>query len=88
MRSGKTLGDFPHMPFPQGPVDGQNWEDILDNFLLAQQLDYDPVQQADVVTRNVGMFNEEQRSVFNAVMDSVNNGRGKSLLLLSDLRIK
>jgi len=50
MRSGKTLADFPNMPLPQGPVGGQNWEDILDNFLLAQQLGYDPVQQAGVVT--------------------------------------
>ena len=29
MRSGKTLGDFPHMTLPQGPMDGHTWEDIF-----------------------------------------------------------
>jgi len=79
MRSGKTLSDFPPMPLPQGPLDGQHWEDILDNFLLAQQLDYDPQQQADLATQNFQAFTQEQKNIFNAVMDSVNNGLGKSL---------
>ncbi|KAK2464092.1 hypothetical protein APHAL10511_003894 [Amanita phalloides] len=82
MSSGKTLADFPNMPLPQGPVDGQAWEDIMDNFLLDQQMDYDPVQQAESVTLNVGRFNEEQTNVFNAVMDSVNNNRGKIIFAL------
>ena len=68
MRSGKTLGDFPHMTLPQGPMDGHTWEDIDDNFLLAQQLNYDPAQQRELVNHNVGMFNEQQRNVFHAVM--------------------
>ena len=83
MRSGKTLTDFPHMPLPQGPVDGQTWEDIHDNFMLAQQFDYNPVQQAEIMTQNVGMFNEEQRNVFNAVMESVNNNEGRILFVHS-----
>jgi hypothetical protein len=83
MRSGKTLSDFPPMPLPQGPVGGQNWEDILDNFLLAQQLDYDPQQQANFVAQNLQLFNQEQTHVFNAVMDSVNRNLGKCLFIHS-----
>jgi len=71
------------MPLPQGPIGGQNWEDILDNFLLAQQLDYDPLQQADIVTQNLQLFNQEQTNVFNAVMGSVNDTLGKTLFIHS-----
>ena len=83
MRSGKTLSDFPPMPLPQGPIGGHPWEDILDNFLLAQQLDYDPVEQADIVTNNQQLFNQEQKNAFNAVMESVNNALGKTLFIHS-----
>ena len=83
MRSGKSLGDFPPMPFPQGPADGQHWEDIYDNFQLAQQLNYDPVQQTEMVNQNLERFNEEQRNAYNAVMNSVNNNEGKSLFIHS-----
>ena len=83
MRSGKTLGDFPHMTLPQGPMDGHTWEDIDDNFLLAQQLNYDPAQQRELVNHNVGMFNEQQRNVFHAVMDSVDQNRGRMIFVHS-----
>jgi hypothetical protein len=83
MRSGKTLADFPNMPLPQGPVHGQSWEDILDNFLLAQQLDYNPEQQRRMVAHNLAMFNDRQRNVYDAVLDSVNNDRGKCLFIHS-----
>jgi hypothetical protein len=38
LESGKHLTDFPPMPLSMGPQEGEVWETIPSNFLLAQQL--------------------------------------------------
>ena len=82
MKSGKVLGDFPPMPLPQG-LDGQPWEVIDGNFLLAEQLDYDPIEQGHLVKNNLRMFNDEQRTAYNDIMDSVEHERGRLFFLHS-----
>ena len=82
MKSGKALGDFPPMPLPQG-LDGQPWEVIDGNFLLAEQRNYDPIEQGQLVENNLRMFNDEQRTAYNDIMDSVEHERGRLFFLHS-----
>jgi hypothetical protein len=45
LESGKRLTDFPPMPLSTGPQEGEVWETIPANFLLAQQLRYNIDEQ-------------------------------------------
>ena len=83
LESGKRLTDFPPMPLSTGPQDGEVWETIPVNFLLAQQLQYNIDELKATVERNCESFNVEQRNVFDAAMDSVNNNKGKMLFIHS-----
>ena len=64
-----------------GPQEGEVWETIPVNFLLAQQLQYNVDELKTTVERNCERFNAEQRNVFEAAMDSVNNNKGKMLFI-------
>ena len=67
------------MPLSQG-----NWGIINDNYLLWDQLfRYDPVELARKVAENTALFNDEQRNVYNTVMDSVRNNKGETLFVHS-----
>ena len=83
LESGKRLSDFPPMPLSTGPQEGEVWETIPVNFLLAQQLQYNIDELKTTVERNCERFNAEQRNVFDAAMDSVNNNKGKMLFIHS-----
>ena len=71
------------MPSSTGPQEGEVWETIPANFLLAQQLRYNIDELNATVEQNCGRFNAEQRNVFDAEMDSVNNKKGKMLFIHS-----
>ena len=83
LESGKRLTDFPPMPSSTGPQEGEVWETIPANFLLAQQLQYNIDELNVTVEQNCGRFNAKQRNVFDAIMDSVNNNKGKMLFIHS-----
>ena len=83
LRSGRTLRDFPPMPLSLGPNEGEVWEEVAPNFLLAEQLGYNIEDLKVTVQHNCGLFNAEQQSVFDAAMDSVNNNLGKMLFVHS-----
>ena len=83
LESGKHLTDFPPMPLSMGPQEGEVWETMPENFLLAQQLRYNIDELKATVELNCGLFNAEQRSVFDSAMDSVNNNKGKMLFIHS-----
>ena len=80
LESGKHL---PPMPLSMGPQEGEVWETIPVNFLLAQQLQYNVDKLKTTVECNCKRFNAEQRNVFDAAMDSVNNNKGKMLFIHS-----
>lgn len=68
---GKFLKDFSSMPFP-----GDIFIQVLQNRLIAKELNYDKVhmlQQHEILQRNL---NEDQLNVSNSVLDSVENNRG------------
>jgi hypothetical protein len=76
---GKSLAEIPGMP----PVVG-NWGAVDEgNRLLREQLNYNREQLAARVTENVAKFNDPQRAVYNAVMDSVNNNISRVFFLHS-----
>jgi hypothetical protein len=77
-KSGKSLADFPSMPHAT-----KSWGLIADNPLLQEQLDYDTVEMAEFVRLNSDKFNEEQKTVFDAVMASVDENQGKTFFLHS-----
>src|SRR5271156_695035 len=70
--SGKNLKDFPPMPEPH-----RQWEDVYNNYLLWEQLNYDREELAARVTQQYQQFNNEQRILYDDVLDSVNNEKGK-----------
>jgi len=73
-KSGKLLENYPDMPTPQ-----QQWEALDGNYLLQEQLDYNPEEMHQRVNQLYPNFNPEQKHAFDRVMDSVNNDRGKLL---------
>ena len=75
---GKPLREFPDMTQVVG-----DWGLIRGgNRLLNEQLDYNREELAARVTVNVGQFNDAQRGVYNAVMESV-DGQSKIFFLHS-----
>ena len=76
---GRELSAFPGMPQITG-----DWGVVVgDNRLLREQLDYNREELATRVTVNTDRFNNAQRGVYDAVMDSVNNDKGKIFFLHS-----
>jgi len=78
IKSGKRLLNFDPMPIPQ-----QQWEVLEGNFLLQEQLDYDPEEMRRRTDLWYPQANDEQRATFDKVMDSVNNNEGKMFFLHS-----
>lgn len=59
MANGRQLSDFPPMLLPQQP-----WEEVADNPLLQEQLNYDPPALLLEVAENEDHFNAGQRKVY------------------------
>ena len=79
IKSGKFLKNFPPMPVHQ-----QHWEDqISDNELLNEQLDYNHAALHALVEQNYQSFNNEQRLAYDAAIESVQNNLGKMLFIHS-----
>jgi hypothetical protein len=83
MKSGKTLTNFPPMPTVLGPSEEEPWADIAENYLLAEQLNYNGDELREMVINNRNGFNPEQAAAFDAAMESVNNNLGKTLFIHS-----
>ena len=76
---GKQLVDIPGMPQIIG-----NWGVVANgNRLLHEQLDYNREELTDRVTQNLAKFNNPQRTIYNAVMDSVNGNISRVFFLHS-----
>ena len=76
---GKHLLDFPDMPHII-----HNWGVVAEgNRLINEQLDYNREELKARVTANTARFNDAQRGIYDAVMESVNNRSGKTFFLHS-----
>ncbi|EPT05483.1 hypothetical protein FOMPIDRAFT_1111278, partial [Fomitopsis schrenkii] len=78
MANGKRLTNFPPMPLPQQP-----WEDVADNPLLQEQLNYDRPALLLEVAEHEDLFNTEQTHAFTKVMESVDQNQGRLFFLHS-----
>ena len=76
---GSHLSDVAGMPEITG-----NWGVVAGgNRLLNEQLDYNREQLGAMVAENAAKFNNDQRAVYNAVMESVNSNTPKVFFLHS-----
>jgi hypothetical protein len=75
-RSNKSLQEYPPMPLPQ-----ENWILIQGNPLIAEQLNYDKVNQALMAAERVEKMNGEQRRAFYAIVLSVQDDLGTTFFL-------
>ena len=79
MKSGKRLAELDPMPLSTLRDWGQN----APNFLLHEQLNYDQDQLAASVQLCLSTFNDEQKAVYNAVMESYDQNLGNTLFIRS-----
>jgi hypothetical protein len=79
LQSGKRLSQFDPMPLPQDDWEGH----IADNPLLQEQVNHDTYDLLMMVQQNKEQFNEEQRTVYDAVLHSARNNEGKTFFLHS-----
>jgi hypothetical protein len=75
-RSAYSLDKYPDMPKSQ-----MNWENLIVNRLIAEQMIYDPVEQAELAEDRFSHFNCGQRDAFERIMDSVDNDLKKIFFL-------
>jgi hypothetical protein len=78
MKSGKLLDNYPDMPLPQ-----QNWDILVANHLLQEQLAYEPQDMTHFVDDHYPHFNAEQKLTFDEVVDSAKNDKGNLFFLHS-----
>lgn len=71
----KSLVDF-GLPLPQ-----YDWDEAIDNRFIAEQLDYDPDEQAAKAAQYIARLNPEQRAAFNAVMQSITDAAGTTFFV-------
>jgi hypothetical protein len=74
--SGRSLRDFPHMPLPVFP-----WLQVEVNPLIAEQLDYDRVEQAQEHDERLQQLNDGQRAAYDCIIESVENETGDLFFL-------
>jgi Cdc6-like AAA superfamily ATPase len=74
--NGKSLSDFPDMPIPPARTSNINGtgEDL--DQLIREERSYNIIQLQDEVHRNVTLLNDDQRTIYNAVMQAVTHADG------------
>jgi predicted ATPase len=72
----RRLSEWPSLPQPTG-----DWQQLTENPLIAEQLDYDRAQLQAELDIRLGKLNEEQRVAYNRITSSVNNQDGQSFFL-------
>ena len=78
MESGKILDNSPDMPLPQ-----QNWDILVANHLLQEQLAYDSQAMTYFDNDHYSHFNPEQKLIFDEVVKSAKNHKGNIFFLHS-----
>ncbi|XP_019058078.1 PREDICTED: uncharacterized protein LOC104814022 [Tarenaya hassleriana] len=72
MQNEKSLRDFPNMPKPD-----KNVLRHIENTLLREELQFDESREKEEHQKLFPCLNEDQKTVYDAVIDSIDNGRGK-----------
>ena len=59
------------------PQPTQNWTSITHNWLIAQQMNYDPQSESMLAHVQIDSLNSHQRSAFNHIWQSILGKQGK-----------
>ena len=70
--NGRTLQDFPQMPFEY-----REFSRSLSNRLIAEQLDYDKVALVEEFNHLVSIMTEEQKNVLDMILTAVSSDKGE-----------
>ncbi|XP_012852521.1 PREDICTED: uncharacterized protein LOC105972124 [Erythranthe guttata] len=71
----KSLSNFPSMPIPNGSM-----MDATVNKLFLDKLDYDVDTMRQKLKKYLSSITDEQKKVFNDIMDVVTNKRGETII--------
>ena len=74
--SGKSLKDYAPMPMPVN-----NWNTIVGNWLIAEQCNYNAVQERQSAAFDVAKMNRGQKHAFDSVVSSVDRKDGQLFFL-------
>lgn len=72
----KRLNDFPDMPVPQ-----RDWEDIAENSLIGEQLNYNQDHERNLAGERLVQLNPEQLHAYHEIIFSVENHTGQTFFL-------
>ena len=72
----RSLQDWPAMPIPQ-----HNWQAVVGNRLIAEQLSYDNEEQTELATQIIPTLNNGQRAAFDAIVNAVETKSGQTFFL-------
>ncbi|KAF9487372.1 hypothetical protein BDN71DRAFT_1356364, partial [Pleurotus eryngii] len=76
LQMNKSLADCPGMPHPQ-----HDWAAALGNRLIAEQRNYDPLEQQQLGDEHIPHLNPDQLSAFNEICQAVNTKSGQTFFL-------
>jgi hypothetical protein len=75
--SGKALSKYPDMPQYT-----ENWEQLLGNHLILEQMAYNAEEEKACADRNISLFNPEQKAAHDIILNAViNQEEGKMFFL-------
>jgi PIF1-like helicase len=72
LQAGRSLTLCPDMPLFTG-----EWEVVVGNRFMAEQRDYDPIQEQQQADEDIAILNVGQRAVYDEILHSVLNREGK-----------
>ena len=72
----RSLQDWPAMPLPQ-----YNWQAVVGNRLIAEQLSYDNEEQTGLANQRIPTLNNEQHAAFYAIVNAVELKSGQTFFL-------
>jgi hypothetical protein len=73
---GSSLACFPSMPIVQ-----KQWDDSSVNEYIVEQLAYDTENEKIMADRNIALLNNDQRSAFKQIDDTIRSENGRSFFL-------
>ena len=72
----RSLQDWPAMPLPQ-----HNWQAVVGNRLIAEQLSYDNDEQTGFTNQRIPTLNNGQHAAFDAIVNAVETKSGQTFFL-------
>lgn len=72
----KRLKDFPDMPLPE-----RDWEDVAENSLIGEQLNYNRDHERNLAEERVARLNPEQLDAYQQIASSVESQAGRTFFL-------